>query len=72
MRLTLIAKDAQSGGKGCPSVYVSDSGEMVVQGVQLAASELAELQNPLPGETAVRIAPDVVLEAAERYRQNGD
>ncbi|TDQ49271.1 hypothetical protein [Actinorugispora endophytica] len=70
MRLTLLAKDDKSGEKGCPSVYLADTGELVVQGVELAAPDLAELQNPLPGETAVRIAPEVALRAVELYDQN--
>ncbi|MFV2197687.1 hypothetical protein [Nocardiopsis sp. LOL_012] len=69
MELELLAKDDKSGGKGCPSVYLNDTGEFVVQGTALDNDTLAKLQNPLPGETAVRISPEVVLKAAELYRQ---
>jgi len=69
MELELLAKDDKSGDKGCPSVYLSDTGELVVQGAGLDRSDLAKLQNPLPGETAVRISPEVVLAAVERFRR---
>jgi hypothetical protein len=69
MELELLAKDDRSGGKGCPSVYVSDTGEFVVQGAALNDTEQTALQNPLPGETAVRISPDIVLAAVEHYRR---
>ncbi|PSK95726.1 hypothetical protein CLV63_114159 [Murinocardiopsis flavida] len=68
MKLTMLYKDQGSGGGGCPSVYLADSGEFVVQGIQLDAESLAALENPLPGETAVRIAPEVILGAVERYQ----
>ncbi|CAM4078545.1 hypothetical protein GCM10009799_02830 [Nocardiopsis rhodophaea] len=71
MRLTLLFKDDKSGVQGCPSVYLSDSGELVVQGQQLDGPDMSELQNLLPNEAAVRISPDIVLRAIERYRQGG-
>lgn len=70
MKLTLLAKDKLSGAKGCPSVYVADTGDLVVQGVELTDSEMSAVQNPLPGEAAVRIDPEVIIEAIERFRQN--
>lgn len=70
MRLTMLAKDDKSQVKGCPSVYMADTGELVVQGMQLDAADMRQLQNPLPGETAVRIAPEVVFKAVEVYKQN--
>jgi hypothetical protein len=69
MELELLAKDPASGGKGCPSVYLSDTGEFVVQGPALAPDDWAKVENPLPGETAVRISPEVVIAAVERHRQ---
>ncbi|GLU46536.1 hypothetical protein [Nocardiopsis ansamitocini] len=68
MELTMLFKDGGSGASGCPSVYLADTGELVVQGVQLGSDDLAALENPLPGETAVRIAPEVLIGAVERYR----
>jgi hypothetical protein len=69
MELELLAKDDKSGHGGCPSVYLSDTGELVVQGPVLDEGDLAKLQNPLPGETAVRISPEVILAAVERFRR---
>ncbi|GAA1461920.1 hypothetical protein NE857_13635 [Nocardiopsis exhalans] len=69
MELELLAKDDKSGIKGCPSVYITDTGEFVVQGAGLAATDFAKLANPLPGETAVRISPEIVLAAVEQYQR---
>lgn len=69
MELELLATDNKSGGKGCPSVYVTDAGEFVVQGAGLDDTDFAKLANPLPGETAVRISPEIVLAAIEQYRR---
>ncbi|MFW6640959.1 hypothetical protein ACOALZ_13085 [Nocardiopsis algeriensis] len=69
MELELLAKDPASGHGGCPSVYLSDTGEFVVQGPGLSPDELAKLENPLPGETAVRISPEIVSAAVELHRK---
>ncbi len=72
MQLTMLCKDDASGGSGCPSVYVADSGEFVVQGLELDGDTRSNLANVLPGETAVRISADVVIGAVEAYhRRNG-
>jgi hypothetical protein len=68
MKLTMLYKDQNSGGNGCPSVYISETGEFVVQGVSLDDSTAAELQNLLPGESAVRISAEVIAGAVDRYR----
>jgi len=68
MKLRMLAKDNNSQYGGCPSVYVGDSGELVVQGYQVDAATWAEVADPLPGEIAVRIAPEIVLAAADKYR----
>ncbi|MGH8929577.1 MAG: hypothetical protein ACRDZO_02775 [Egibacteraceae bacterium] len=54
--------------KECPTVYLAESGEFVIQGYRLDTDTLAHLENVLPGETAVRISAAVVLGAVERYR----
>ncbi|WP_017569707.1 hypothetical protein [Nocardiopsis halotolerans] len=69
MELEMLAKDDKSANKGCPSVYLSDTGEFVVQGAGLNDADFAKLANPLPGETAVRISPEIVLAAVERYQR---
>jgi hypothetical protein len=68
MKLTKLYKEQGSGGNGCPTVYLADSGELVVQGYGVDTSTFAELENILPGEQAVRISADVVLGAVARYR----
>jgi hypothetical protein len=70
MKLTMLYKDQGSGGNGCPSVYLTDSGEFVVQGPALDGAASAELENVLPGETAVRISPEVIMGAIERYHRH--
>lgn len=67
MKLTKLFKDQGSGGNGCPTVYLGESGELVVQGYSVDESTFAELENVLPGESAVRISPDVILGAVEQY-----
>ncbi len=66
MKLEKLYKDLGSGGQGCPTVYLADSGELVVQGYMIDGATMEELENVLPGETAVRISPDVVRGAIER------
>ncbi|GAA3041347.1 hypothetical protein [Actinokineospora globicatena] len=69
MKLTMLLKDQNSGGNGCPSVYLADSGEFVVQGIELDDDTHAELENVLPGENAIRISADVLVGAVDRYRE---
>lgn len=62
MRLRQLAKDAGSGTVGCPSVHLDeDSGNLVVQGDGV---DMAHLPNPLPGEQAVSLKPEIVRDAA--------
>ena len=68
MKLTKLFKDQGSGGNGCPTVYLGETGELVVQGDKLDDATFAELENVLPGEGAVRISPEVILGAVEQYR----
>jgi hypothetical protein len=67
MKLTLLAKDDRSQKSACPSVYLADTGELVIQGPELVGADLGALQNVLDGETAVRIAPEIVVRAVQRY-----
>jgi hypothetical protein len=68
MKLVMLYKDQGSGGNGCPSVYLAENGDLVVQGHAVDDDTFAELANVLPGENAVRIAPDVLEGAIERLR----
>lgn len=65
MRLQMLAKDAQSGEKNCPSVNDDlDGDEFVLVGPTVDTSKV---ENVLPGEGAVRIKRGVVIEAVQRY-----
>ncbi len=64
VKLTMLCKDENSLKNGCPSVYVTDSGEVVVQGLTLDDAESVQLENVLPGEGAVRISADLLIRAA--------
>ncbi|MBB4932533.1 hypothetical protein F4561_003353 [Lipingzhangella halophila] len=44
---------------------------MVVQGAELTGADKSALQALRPGETAVRIAPEIVLRAVEKYKRDG-
>lgn len=66
MKLTLLAKDNDSGFEGCPSVYFAEDGSLVVQGNLLDAATQANLLHVLPGEGAVSIKAEIVREALAR------
>lgn len=68
MHLTQLAKDKTSGHEQCPSAHLGDTGELVIQGQLVDEDTMSNLTSVLPGETAVRINPQVILEAADRYR----
>jgi hypothetical protein len=72
--MELLSKDPSSGRNGCPSVHLDDGGNLVVLAPEVEPGTLARLENVLPGEKAVRIRPDVVVAAVERYqaRMAGD
>lgn len=72
MQLTMLCKDDKSGVKGCPAIYLADTGELVIQGPQVEPAAAGRLEGLLSGEAAVRIAAKVVLAAAEHYRAVGD
>ena len=63
MAVTRLAKDGDSGNYGCPSVYLAENGDLVVQGDALDADTSANLEHLPPGETGVRIKAGIVLEA---------
>ena len=68
MKLEMLCKEGGSGASGCPSIYLAENGDFVVQGRQLDGATSAHLANVLPGESAVFIGADVLLRAAELYR----
>lgn len=68
MKLTLIAKDESSGKNGCPAFYNLDTlpDECIIQAPLVTADEAAQLVNVLPGEGAVRIKKQVLIDALAR------
>lgn len=64
VKTTLLAKDADSGNGGCPSVHMREDGMVVVQAPEVDAETFTQLPNVLPGERAVYIDPQVILQAA--------
>lgn len=69
MEITKLFKDPGSGNGGCPTVYIDESGAFVVQGHTLDDDTYSRLENVLPGESAVRIAPEIVLGAIAKYQE---
>jgi hypothetical protein len=67
MKLRLIANNGCSGGT-CPTTYLTDRGTAIVQGYLVNDPDtMAELQLP-PGETAVEVPVELLLEAARSVR----
>jgi hypothetical protein len=71
MKLKLLFKDQNSGGNGCPAVYLAESGELIVQAGTVDDDTFAELENVLPGEGALRIAPEILIGAVEAFQRMG-
>ncbi|MGH4021160.1 MAG: hypothetical protein ACRDT0_18425 [Pseudonocardiaceae bacterium] len=67
MRLERLAKDEESGERACHAMYLDEGGWFTLQGDDIDADTRANLENVLPGEGAVRIKPEVVIEAVRRY-----
>jgi len=66
LRLELLAKDRNSGDKGCPGVHLDlDSGQMVITGHVV---DSGQVENVLPGEGVVRLQPEILIDALARYR----
>ena len=62
----LLAKLDTSGEQGCPSVWAHE-GELVFLGPEVNQVTLGQLDHVLPGETAVRLHPDVIRAALARW-----
>jgi hypothetical protein len=71
VELRKLAKDSESGKTGCQIMYLAADGMLVVQGDEVDARTRANLENLLPGEAAVRIKPEIVIEALRRYGSTG-
>ncbi len=68
MRLEKLAKDEDSGVTGCPAVYLDEGGWFTIQAAAVDANTFGNLENVLAGEAAVRIKPEVIIEAVRRYQ----
>ncbi|MDQ2881162.1 MAG: hypothetical protein M3Y48_07940 [Actinomycetota bacterium] len=68
MKLEMLAKDTSSGDQGCPSCYLGDDAMAYVQAGEASPGAYDAAVNLLPGERIVRIAPQVILDAADRLR----
>ena len=68
MRLQRLAKDADSySAGGCHTMYLAENGMFAAQGDVVDSDTHSNLESVLPGEGAVFIKPDVVVEAVRRY-----
>jgi hypothetical protein len=70
MKLEILYKDPDS-GDGCQTVYLTETGDIVIQGQEVDTSTRGQLVSVVPGETAVTIAPEVLLSAVIRYTDRG-
>jgi hypothetical protein len=68
VKLDMLAKDTSSGEQGCPSCYLGDDAMAYVQAEEAHAEAYDAAVNLLPGEKIVRIAPQVILDAAAQLR----
>lgn len=68
MRLERLAKDKDSGPVGCHAAYLDAGGWFTVQGDEVDEDTRRHLENVLPGEGAVRVKPQVLLDAVDSYR----
>ncbi|RKN47517.1 hypothetical protein [Micromonospora endolithica] len=68
MKLRLLYSTSSS---SCPTIYIAEDGDIVVQGLRLDQETEGELNNVLAGETAVKISPQLLLGAAAEYEQRG-
>jgi hypothetical protein len=65
MRLRYLGSTSEAGA--CPSLYETDRGTIVVQGMALVDDEArADLLHVLDGETAVEVPRALLIEIARR------
>jgi hypothetical protein len=65
MRLRFLGSTSEAGA--CPSLYESDRGTIVVQGLELVDFEArADLLHVLDGETAVEVPKELLIDIARR------
>ncbi|GAA4560180.1 hypothetical protein [Planotetraspora kaengkrachanensis] len=65
MRLRFLGSTSESGA--CPSLYETDRGTIVVQGLELVDHDArGDLRHVLDGETAVEVPRELLVEIARR------
>jgi hypothetical protein len=65
MRMRFLGSTSEAGA--CPTLYETDRGTIVVQGLQVTDAEaLADLRDVLDGETAVEVPRELITEIARR------
>ncbi|WP_109524926.1 hypothetical protein [Nocardia aurea] len=70
MRMRFLGSTSEAGA--CPTLYETDRGTIVVQGLQLTDPEaLADLRHALDGETAVEVPRELITEIARRVLPGG-
>lgn len=65
VKLTYLFKWSNSGGGNCPAVYDTDSGDLVIQGWNLADDEAGQLRNRAANESGVRIPYELAEQIAD-------
>ncbi|MGN9842371.1 hypothetical protein ACTMTI_30035 [Nonomuraea sp. H19] len=70
MRMRFLGSTSEAGA--CPTLYETDRGTIVVQGLELTDAEaLADLRDVLDGETAVEVPRELITEIARRVLADG-
>lgn len=65
MRMRFLGSTSEAGA--CPTLYETDRGTIVVQGLRVTDAEaLADLRDVLDGETAVEVPRELITEIARR------
>ncbi|GLX03762.1 hypothetical protein IL992_11055 [Microbispora sp. NEAU-D428] len=71
MRLRFLGSTSEAGA--CPSLYETDRGTIVVQGLEVVDREArADLRHVLDGETAVEVPRELLVEIARRVLPDHD
>jgi hypothetical protein len=66
MKLRFIGSNSPSGS--CPTLYATDRGTYIVQGLSVADPEaLSDLRHVLPGETVVEIPAELLAFFAQEH-----
>ncbi|GHH63928.1 hypothetical protein GCM10017673_05600 [Streptosporangium violaceochromogenes] len=65
MRLRFLGSTSEAGA--CPSLYETDRGTIVVQGLQVTDTDaLSDLRHVLDGEAAIEVPRELISDIARR------